>query len=172
MMGDTSAEAKLGELVERYGRLIDSVVGRLVRGRFAYAQDDVKQEVVISLWKRLKSEAPIEHPTSYLYQMARREAIRALQREGRRAGEVDAEVAEGDGAGPFGQLERIELGQKINLAIGALSLDRQRAVRAHLMGFEIHEIMQMHGWGYQTARNLVSRGMADLRRLLSVGASK
>jgi DNA-directed RNA polymerase specialized sigma24 family protein len=36
-------------------------------------------------------------------------------------------------------------------------------VKAHLMGYSAQEIMTMHGWSYNTARNLVARGMADLR---------
>ncbi|HET9317017.1 MAG TPA: hypothetical protein VFQ51_15605, partial [Vicinamibacteria bacterium] len=41
--------------------------------------------------------------------------------------------------------------------------ERQAAVRAHLEGFQFQEVMLMHGWSYQKARNLVARGMADLR---------
>ena len=169
MTGEPLLDARLGEIVEQYGRLIGSVVGRLMRGRMAHAEDDVRQEVVIALWKRLQNEAPIAHPTSYVSQVARREAIRVLQREARRYGEVN-EVTEAPARpedGPLGRLERLELGEKINRAIGSLAIDRQRAVRAHLMGFDVQEIMRMHGWPYQTARNLVTRGMADLREILS-----
>ena len=34
------------------------------------------------------------------------------------------------------------------------------------MGFSAQEIMTMQGWPYNTTRNLVARGMADLRREL------
>ena len=130
MTGEPLVDARLREIVEQYGRLIRSVVGRLMRGRMAHAEDDVRQEVVIALWKRLQNEAPIEHPTSYVYQVARREAIRILQREARRHGEANEETARPED-GPLGQLERLELGEKINRAIGSLAIDRQRAVRAH-----------------------------------------
>jgi hypothetical protein len=30
----------------------------------------------------------------------------------------------------------------------------------------VDEIMARHGWSYQKARNLIARGMADLRRIL------
>jgi DNA-directed RNA polymerase specialized sigma24 family protein len=39
-------------------------------------------------------------------------------------------------------------------------------VRAHLAGFQFQEIMIRFGWSYQRARNLISRGMADLRKAL------
>jgi DNA-directed RNA polymerase specialized sigma24 family protein len=44
--------------------------------------------------------------------------------------------------------------------------DRARAVKAHLAGFSVEEIMALCGWPYQRARNLIARGMADLRLAL------
>ena len=41
--------------------------------------------------------------------------------------------------------------------------DRARAVRGHLAGFNVEELMTLYGWTYQRARNLIARGMADLR---------
>ena len=34
------------------------------------------------------------------------------------------------------------------------------------MGFDVREIMTMYGWSYQMARNLIARGMGELRRSL------
>jgi len=39
-------------------------------------------------------------------------------------------------------------------------------VMAHLAGYEVKEIMAMFEWPYHKARNLIARGMADLRRKL------
>ena len=39
-------------------------------------------------------------------------------------------------------------------------------MRAHLAGFDVQEIIGMYGWPYQKARNLIARGMADLRAAL------
>ncbi len=63
-------------------------------------------------------------------------------------------------------LESKELGGAIRSALSTLSPDRRRAVQAHLMGFEVREIMTMQNWPYNKARNLIARGMADLRRKL------
>jgi RNA polymerase sigma factor (sigma-70 family) len=173
-VGNDKANARLADLIDQYGRLIDAVIGGLMRGRLAYARDDVRQEVAIALWKRLQDETPIEHPTSYVYQVARREAIRILQREARRYCEMpeDSDAAPSSDSGPFGRLEVAELRARLNGALGSLAPERRQAVRAHLMGFNIREIMAMRGWTYQTARNLVARGMAEVRAILSAEASK
>jgi DNA-directed RNA polymerase specialized sigma24 family protein len=44
--------------------------------------------------------------------------------------------------------------------------ERREAVQAHLAGYDVNEIMRMFGWNYQKARNLVGRGMMDLRAML------
>ena len=51
-------------------------------------------------------------------------------------------------------------------SIEAIAPERRLAVWAHLSGFEVTEIMARYGWSYQKARNLVARGMCDLRRIL------
>jgi DNA-directed RNA polymerase specialized sigma24 family protein len=74
-----------------------------------------------------------------------------------------ARVAE---ASPHRELAFRELKQQVEVALASLGDDRRRATRAHLAGFQVTEIMGMYGWTYNRARNLIARGMADLRREL------
>ncbi len=167
-MTDSRPTGPIEEMLDRYAGLIDGVVRRLLQGRLSYAQDDVKQEVAVALWKRLQDAAPIEHPTSYIYIAARREAIRLLKQEAAKYAEVErADDPASPAPGPLSLLERRELGEKIEKAIGRLHPDRARAVRAHLRGLNVREIMAMSGWSYQTARNLIARGLSDLRDALN-----
>ena len=53
--------------------------------------------------------------------------------------------------------------EHIESSLAELGPERERAVRAHLAGFAVQEIMEMHTWSYQKARNLIARGMQDLR---------
>jgi len=53
--------------------------------------------------------------------------------------------------------------QRLGRVLAGLAPERADAVRAHLAGFAVEEIMQMHGWPYQKARNLISRGLGELR---------
>jgi len=57
-----------------------------------------------------------------------------------------------------------ELGAHVMDSLKTLSGDRRRAVQAHLAGFSVREIMEMFDWTYNRARNLIARGMVDLRR--------
>jgi RNA polymerase sigma factor (sigma-70 family) len=162
------AEEDLHALVQRYAALIRGAVAKVLRRRDDDVADEVLQRVSESLWKQLKREQTIEHPTSYLYRCAVRETVRILQAELDR-GAVALEQAADIGssaAGPDEVLEARELAGATEAIIAELGDDRAAAVRAHLAGFTVDEIMAMHGWPYQKARNLIARGIAELRTRL------
>jgi RNA polymerase sigma factor (sigma-70 family) len=164
-----SRDASLEQLVESYGALIRRVVAGVCGPARDLIGDDVQQEVLVALWKRLKGEQPIERPASYVYRAAVREAVRLLNRERERRAEpiegLDLPGRYGDG--PLANVEARQLRERIERALSGLPADRQRAARAHLAGFDVAEIMEMTDWPYQKARNLVARGMADLRTRLA-----
>ena len=152
-------------LVAQYGRLIASVVRRVAQRTGDLVREDIEQKVLLALWRQIESEQTIDHPSSYIYRIAVREAVRMMRQETSRAQEpldVGGEVAH-RGGGPYEDVARRELRDHIESSLEELAADRQRAVRAHLAGFAVQEIMEMFGWPYQKARNLIARGMADLR---------
>lgn len=154
--------------MERYAGAIQRAVRRVAGPRAATIDDDVRQIVATSLWRQVQREQIIDAPSSYLYRAAIREAVRLVRREMGR-GQVPIETAEAvvapDGD-PHDALARRELGAAIEQVLMALPDDRQRAVRAHLIGMSVQEIMQVHDWTYQRARNLIARGMSDVRAAL------
>jgi RNA polymerase sigma factor (sigma-70 family) len=161
--------AQFEALIPRYARLIAAAVLR-VGGRAALMhREDIEQQVLVDIWKQLEREQNIIHPSSYVYKAAVRETVRHLRRERARAADpLEAEGAREDEArgGPFAAAAGREKAAQIEASILELAPDRQRAVRAHLMGFDVREIMTMHGWTYQRARNLIARGIGELRRSL------
>ena len=156
------------DLAVRYARLIRSAVARVSGAAAARIGEDVEQRVLIQLHRRLENEQVIHHPASYLYRAAVRETVRVLQSEDRaeRDREAAASVPTGAPPGPERELASSELRSQIAETLATLVPARQRAVRAHLAGFSAREIMGMYGWDYNRARNLIARGMADLRRKL------
>jgi RNA polymerase sigma factor (sigma-70 family) len=161
---------RMEDLVRQYGRLIAAMVRRVGRHAPRHVREDIQQRVLIALWKQLRRGQPIDHPTAYIYRTAVRETVRVLRQEAARAqdsieaeGPADLPAAQGD---PHAALDRKEKREGIRAAIEAIAPERRLAVWAHLSGFEVTEIMARYGWSYQKARNLVARGMADLRRIL------
>ena len=163
---------QLEALVDQYGALIRRVIARVLGARLPGAHEDIAQQVLINLWRQLDREQTIEYPASYIYRMAIREAARALRQAmahtvlslDETAGAAD--VAASSASNPEDLLAGRAEAARIAGALGSLASDRQRAVRAHLAGFSVAEIMEMNGWPYQKARNLIARGIADLRERL------
>lgn len=156
----------LETLVKKYSRLIRSAVGR-VAGHLASAEaEDIEQKVFVALWRAMPGEQIPSSPSSYLYRAAVRETVRTVAARNRvQLVELDENQRDHQPT-PETMLESKELGAAIGQALTALLPDRRRAVQAHLMGFDVQEIMTMQGWPYNKARNLIARGMADLRREL------
>ncbi len=159
-------EEDFGHLVRQYSRLIRSAVARVAGSSSAGICDDVEQKVLIALWQAMPGEQIPDHPSSYIYRAAVRETVRAV-RGLKETSELGPEADKADpSAPPDAILEAKELGRAIRTALSEIGADRRRAVKAHLAGYEVKEMMVMFDWPYHKARNLIARGMADLRRKL------
>jgi len=165
----TEGNGRFEALVQRYARLVRSAVGRVAGPESALVAEDAEQEVFLSLWKALGNERTPGHPASYIYRTAVRETVRLLRRVRREQETAMDAVGERAAMDPDPEARAFsrELGRQIAGSIETLSPDRARAVRAHLAGYDVREVMEMFGWSYHRARNLISRGMADLRKELA-----
>lgn len=165
-------------LVDQYGALIKRIVSRVGGRAVRESGDDVAQQVAMSLWRQVSREQTITHQSSYIYRAAVRETVRAVKRELERL-KTHAPVDSDGGPelssaapNPEQAAAAAQLGRDIERAIGGLLPERAAAVRAHLAGYSVEEIMETHGWQYQKARNLIARGMADLREELIKGGHR
>ncbi len=59
-----------------------------------------------------------------------------------------------------------QLREKLAEAVGRLIESRRRAVKLYLLDMTIEEIAVFYGWSRDKTRNLLYRGLADLKRLL------
>jgi RNA polymerase sigma factor (sigma-70 family) len=167
--GRPKADAQLTALVDAYASLIRRAVRRVSGPRATLIQDDVQQNVMLALWRQLERGQTIERPASYIYRAAIRETVRLIRRDHAHASAaLDDErlVETAAGSDPHTHLDDKERQQALMDCLATLEAQRQLAVRAHLSGFTVTEIMEMFDWPYQRARHLIARGMADLRRVL------
>jgi RNA polymerase sigma factor (sigma-70 family) len=159
-------DREIERLVSAYAGVITRAVRRVAGARAQGLEDDVHQAVMVGLWQQLQRGQTITQPASYIFRAAIRETLRLVKREQARVAEgtpledVAAPASTGD---PHRQLEASERRRAIDDAMATLAPNRQQAVRAHLAGFDVRDIMEMFGWTYQTARHLIARGTSDLR---------
>ena len=167
-----------GNRVERYlvemAPLLRRVVAKVCPSSLGIDVGEVEQEVRIRLWRILSDERNITPGASYLYRTAATAVIDAVRRvrarreesldtQGLGADTPDASIAFGS---RDGVARRTELKQVLQRAFERLASDRRRAVRLHLQGLTTEEIARALDWTEPKARNIVYRGLADLRHAL------
>lgn len=168
----------LEHLVARFSRLVQQA-GRQ-RGLSGAALDELCQDVRIRLWKALPGgEEMGTVRAAYVYRTALSAALDMVRR--RRARREEQWVSWSDAASgrraPAGAgsgfecaLEDEELAARVEQLVDALPAPRDIVVRLHLAGYGRSEIAELLGWTDGKVRNLLHRGLADLRvRLRAVG---
>jgi RNA polymerase sigma-70 factor (ECF subfamily) len=129
--------------------------------------DEVFQDVRIRLWRALqRRENPGDVPASYIYKTAMSAALDLIRRRrARREEELEVAAARQVSVDPQSEnaLEADELAELIAEAVEALTPSRRPVVRMHLAGYHRSEIAELLGWSEAKTRNLVYRGLAELR---------
>jgi RNA polymerase sigma-70 factor (ECF subfamily) len=135
--------------------------------------DEVFQEVRIRVWSAMGSgERIAQLPASYVYRTAASVALDFIRRRRARRDDstdpIESARDRGDPAPPGPeQVEARELGDLIDAALADVPVSRRPLVRMYLDGYGSGEIGALLGWTEARARNLVYRGLADLREALS-----
>ncbi len=131
--------------------------------------DALFQEVRIRLWKALASGERIAEATaSYVYRTASSAAVDLIRRRrARPEEELDTTrestwMTSGD-ADPEALIERSELAEQVGHAVDELMDSRRPVVRMYLKGYNTQETADLMGWTEAKARNLLYRGLSDLR---------
>ena len=169
-------------IVEEYRRFLADSVARLCPRDLGLEFDDIVQEASLRLLRAIESEREIRDLASYVYRIAATTTIDAIRRaRSRREEQLRHEGADDDDErgphilptspelSPERVAERSELARAIAAAVDSLPENRRRAVGLHLEGFTTHEIGEMTGWTEPKARNLVYRGLEDVRATLAAG---
>lgn len=164
--------ATLDAVVSRFATMVRSVGAR---HRLDESDlDEVLQEVRIRIWRADPSGEQIARlGASYVYRTATTAALDLLRR--RRARAADRTESVDDRAHtlphatrtPLEELESGELADRVLAATGTLAMPRRAAVRMYLSGYEREEIAELMGWSEAKTRNLLYRGLADLRERLT-----
>ena len=168
--------AALEAVVARFARMVRGVGAR--HGLSEADLDEVVQEVRIRLWRACPDGERIgELGASYVYRSATSAALDLLRRRRARGGALTDSVDDHadrlafESAAPDA-LAGEELERTVLQALEALPLSRRTVVRLYLSGYEREEIAELLGWTEAKTRNLMYRGLADLRaRLTEMGVT-
>jgi RNA polymerase sigma factor (sigma-70 family) len=168
---DGDASRALEHVVGRF----DAFIRRAAR-RHGLAGDEIDeavQDLRLRMWKSLGTAELIRRANpSYIYRAAISASIDIIRRRRARhfestalADDVTDELPDprrGADAGLEGQ----EIAAAVHRAVALLAESRRAVVRMHLAGYDRDEIGELLGWSEPKTRNLLYRGLSDLREIL------
>lgn len=140
--------------------------------------DEVLQEVRIRLWRADASASGKLDAlkSSYVYRAALSAAIDLLRRRRARREESLEDDAANDHNAPAGlaapsaadaDVLASDAGRAVEAALAMVVPSRRAVVRMYLAGYDRQEIAALLGWSEAKTRNLLYRGLDDLRQLLT-----
>ncbi|MGH7584969.1 MAG: RNA polymerase sigma factor [Gemmatimonadales bacterium] len=169
----------LSPALEQVLRKFDGVFRRVSwRYRFSGSDiDELLQEIRIRLWRAHGGrEGAGEHisaiPASYLQRTAHSAAVDLLRRRRARGADRTVSFEDDPGTEPATpgadvDLAERELADQVERAIETIQPSRRPVVRMHLLGHSREEIARLLGWSEAKTRNLLYRGLSDLRERLT-----
>lgn len=169
---DADVSRALQHLIGRFDAFVRRTASR--HGLAGADLDEVVQDLRVRIWKSFGTVESIRraNPT-YMYRAAVSASLDIVRR--RRA--IKASPASIDDVSPSALVDARasaesllaegEVARAVHEALQLLAESRRGVVRMHLAGYDRYEIAELMGWTEGKTRNLLYRGLDDLRRILS-----
>jgi len=156
-------------VLNKFARFIRLNIQKFDLPKSGIDPEDVIQEIRIKIWNILNDEKKIIHYSSYIKKIVDSSVIDHLRRMRRERGLLQIEkqkIAE------WKQSYEREIpydGNLMNIihdAVESLIESRRKVVKLYLLNLTINEISIFYDWSKDKTRNLLYRGLADLRKIL------
>jgi RNA polymerase sigma factor (sigma-70 family) len=169
--------SEIEKAIEKFSLLIRSVIRRTSPRIATGDLEDITQEVKLNIWKELiKSEKKIHNLASYITKVAYTTTCGMMRKlaknitvsieesetiqlmvENKTSTELDL---------PDRYLENEEVQILIKESVEQLINSRRQVVKLYLMGMDLEAISGYLDWSSDKVRNLLYRGLADLKAIL------
>jgi RNA polymerase sigma-70 factor (ECF subfamily) len=155
------------QIVERYHATAYAVV----RGILGDSDevDDVLQNVYVKIYRGLAGFRGESRLSTWIYQIARNEAINAVRKRRPVATPVeDVAVPAGEDASPEVRFGRRELSERMEAAMAAMDENYRMVLELRYMGERSYEeIAEMMGLPIGTVKTYIYRGKVQLKKILA-----
>lgn len=162
-------QPRLGLALEAVLTRFRALFVQIARARGARSDelDEIVQDIRLRLWKAQGTAEKIEGlSTSYLMRVATSavvDRVRARRRQHEPLPERDGAVPPALQVAPDDGIERSALATQLARVLDGLARNRRILVQLHLEGYDRQEMCAMTGWSEAKVRNLLYRGLDDLR---------
>jgi RNA polymerase sigma-70 factor (ECF subfamily) len=171
MSWDESKEKQLSEVIDRFTNYIKAHIQKYNLFKFGLDADDVFQEVKIKIWKVLHNEKKITNYSSYIKKIVDSSVIDQFRKIKREEGiylhEKNKKIAEHKNTYiPSHFYDELDIKETVGKAVDNLIESRRKVVKLYLLNMSIEEIAFYFNWSKDKTRNLLYRGLADLKKIL------
>lgn len=157
-------------LINNFANLIRIHINKFNLPKFGLDPEDIAQEIKIKIWGILRSEKEIGNYPSYIKKIVHSSVIDVLRKRKRDEGiysYVKQNKISETRKDYAAELQNEEYYKEIiAAAVDSLIESRRRAVKLFLLGMTIEEISTFYSWSQHRTRNLLYRGLADLKKKL------
>jgi RNA polymerase sigma-70 factor (ECF subfamily) len=170
MIPERAQEEELKTLLTRFAGFIRAHIQKFDVQKFGIDPDDVAQEVRIKIWKLLEGEKNIVNHASYIKKIVDSSVIDQIRRLRREETlfrqERQKQVAEREDMYRPETLRNTTMKEIVGRAADALIDSRKNVVKLYLLNMSLEEIAHFYGWSRHKTRNLLYRGLSDLKKSL------
>ncbi len=177
MNNSTEKIDAIERVIDDFSSLIRSAIRKTSPSVDQAQMEDIEQEVKIKIWKEiLKTEKKILNLGSYIWKVTYTTTCRIMKtlsterkfrwNQGDGLLNIDEKIASEKGSSPNHHLENKELMEIVKESVDSLIESRRAVLKLYLIGMDQEEITEYFGWSEGKVRNLLSRGLEDLRNAL------
>jgi RNA polymerase sigma factor (sigma-70 family) len=171
MNWDETKDKELAAIIERFSGYIRANILKYNPRKFGIEIDDVLQDVKIKIWKIIRHEKKIANYSSYIKKIVDTSIIDQFRKLKREEGvylfEKNRKIAESRQSIPGTALyAEMDLKDLVGKAVNGLIESRRRVVKLYLLNMSIEEISLYFNWSKDKTRNLLYRGLTDLKKIL------
>jgi RNA polymerase sigma-70 factor (ECF subfamily) len=163
-------EDEFKALLNRFAVLIKVQINKFNLQKFGLDPEDVSQEIKIKIWKILHNEKEIKNYPSYIRKIINSSVIDLLRKWKREEAifiyEKQKRVSEIKKDYLADIFSEDNFRETIGQAVNSLIESRRKVVKLFLLSMTIEEISAYFSWSKDKTRNLLYRGLADLREIL------
>jgi RNA polymerase sigma factor (sigma-70 family) len=158
------------EILERFARFIEANIQKFDPQKNGIDPDDISQEIKLKLWKVFQDEKNIHNYSSYIRKIVDSTVIDQLRRFRRQSSIISVEkrkrISDHKSQYTMSSWPEKKYTEIIGKAVDTLMESRKKAVRLFLLNMTLEEISIYLHWSKDKTRNLLYRGLADLKKKL------
>jgi RNA polymerase sigma factor (sigma-70 family) len=163
---------ELSLILESYAQFMHRHIQKFNLLKYGLDPEDIMQDVRIKIWNLIRSERTVYSRGAYIKKIINSSVIDQLRRIRRQdclfLHEKQNQIAEL--GRPYNHdkeaARQKALRDLICKGVERLIRSRRQVIKLYLFGFSIQEISSYLGWSIDKTRNLLYRGLADLRKYL------